>query len=107
MNEREWQRARDPEQMLAVVQERLSQRKWVLLLASYVFYGVWSWKFAALMLATTSVDFFTARWLVGATSVRARRGWLALSLVSNLGVLAAFKYFDFFARSVNDASGSE
>ncbi len=80
-------------------------RKWVLLLSSYVFYGVWSWKFAALMLATTSVDYFTAQWLHRSATPRGKRGWLVVSMVSNLGVLAAFKYFDFFARSVNAVAG--
>lgn len=80
------------------------QRKWVLLLSSYAFYAVWSWKFAGLMLATTSVDFFTARWL-DRSSGRKRKAWLWVSMVSNLGVLAAFKYLDFFAGSINAIAG--
>jgi alginate O-acetyltransferase complex protein AlgI len=76
-------------------------RKLLSLLASYVFYGVWSAKFALLMLATTSVDFFTARWIEDAANPRARKALLAVSMTVNLGVLALFKYWDFFASSIN------
>src|SRR5687767_14520286 len=71
-------------------------RKLILLVASYVFYAVWSWRFAALMLATTSVDYFTAQRIHASRSPGARRFWLALSITANLGVLAVFKYYDFF-----------
>jgi len=80
-------------------------RKWISLVASYVFYGVWSWTFAALMLATTSVDYFTAQRIEDATTPARRKTWLAVSLVSNLGTLAVFKYFDFFAESLNAIVG--
>ncbi|MDQ2730043.1 MAG: MBOAT family protein [Armatimonadota bacterium] len=69
--------------------------------ASYVFYGAWSAKFALLMLLTTSVDYFTAQKLEDARREEARRGWLALSLIVNLGVLGFFKYYNFFAGSLH------
>jgi len=60
----------------------LDGKKLVLAGSSYVFYGVWSWKFAALMLATTSVDYFTAQRIEGAPTERGRRAWLAISVCS-------------------------
>jgi alginate O-acetyltransferase complex protein AlgI len=85
---------------------RGTPRKYVLVLSSYVFYGLWSPKFAALMLATTSVDYFTARRIDASSTARGRKAWLVLSLVSNLGVLAVFKYYDFFASSANALTGT-
>jgi alginate O-acetyltransferase complex protein AlgI len=79
-------------------------RKVLSLVASYLFYGVWSAKFAALMLATTSVDFFTARWIEDSQSAARRKALLAVSMTVNLGVLAVFKYWDFFASSINDVA---
>jgi alginate O-acetyltransferase complex protein AlgI len=79
----------------------LRQRKWISVIASYIFYGVWSAKFALLMLATTSVDFYTARLIDGSDNPRRRKFWLALSMTVNLGVLAIFKYYNFFAGSLN------
>ncbi len=68
---------------------------------SYIFYGVWSVKFAALMFATTSVDYFTAKRISAAETRAVRRAWLAGSLTVNLAVLGLFKYYDFFAGSLN------
>src|SRR5687768_2068165 len=76
-------------------------RKITSLLASYVFYGAWSVKFAALMLATTSVDFFAALLIDRQKDPRLRRLLLLCSMAVNLGVLAIFKYYGFFVRSVN------
>jgi alginate O-acetyltransferase complex protein AlgI len=81
-------------------------RQWVIFLASYVFYAVWSVKFAILMLATTSVDYFTARRIEASPDARTKRLWLTLSMVSNLSVLGVFKYYDFFATSVDDIAGA-
>ena len=74
-------------------------KKAVSVLASYLFYGVWDWRFALLMLATTSVDYFTALRIDRTDDERARKRWLVASMISNLGVLALFKYYDFFADS--------
>lgn len=82
-------------------------KKLLSVVASYVFYGVWDWRFAVLMLATTSVDYFTARKIEDATAQSQRRFWLILSMVSNLGVLAIFKYYDFFANSLMAITGAK
>jgi alginate O-acetyltransferase complex protein AlgI len=76
-------------------------RKVTSLCASYVFYGAWSWKFAALMLGTTSIDFFAARVIDRQANQRIRKALLLASMTVNLGVLAIFKYYGFFANSVN------
>jgi alginate O-acetyltransferase complex protein AlgI len=83
----------------------LDQRKWILVLSSYVFYGFWSARFAALMFATTSVDYFTAQRIAASSTPRGRRFWLVVSLVCNLGVLGVFKYYDFVAGAANGALG--
>ena len=73
----------------------------MLLAASYFFYGCWDWRFLSLILASTAVDYFCGRALPGA-SPRARRFYLLLSLVTNLGLLGFFKYFNFFAASLQE-----
>jgi alginate O-acetyltransferase complex protein AlgI len=60
--------------------------------ASYTFYGWWDWRFLALIAFTTTVDYCCAR-AMASRERRARRPWLLLSLVSNLGLLGFFKYF--------------
>jgi D-alanyl-lipoteichoic acid acyltransferase DltB (MBOAT superfamily) len=94
-------------------QGRLRVQNALLLAASYVFYGWWDWRFLSLLGASTLVDYLCARWLDrrGPTSAgidppepcrygpRTRRAVLIVSLVTNLGMLGVFKYFDFFAAS--------
>jgi D-alanyl-lipoteichoic acid acyltransferase DltB (MBOAT superfamily) len=74
-------------------------RRFLLLAASFFFYGFWDWRFLGLMVATALCDFAIARGLDGERRPRRRLWLLRLSLVSNLGVLALFKYFGFFVDS--------
>ncbi len=71
----------------------------VLLVASYVFYGCWDWRFLSLIALSTVVDFFCARWIHDATDPVRRRVWLGLTVGFNLGLLGFFKYWNFFADS--------
>ena len=73
--------------------------------ASYVFYGYWDWRFCFAMLATTLVDFFIGKAL-GRTQSKSRRKLLLVgTLVSNLGMLAVFKYYGFFAGNIDALFG--
>ena len=71
----------------------------LVVVAGLVFYGWWDWRFAALLLVTTGVDFGVGLALENEENERKRRAWVFLSLLTNLGVLGAFKYFNFFADS--------
>jgi D-alanyl-lipoteichoic acid acyltransferase DltB (MBOAT superfamily) len=70
-----------------------------LLLASYFFYGWWDWRFLALMIGSTTVDFLIAQKIVHGKQNPHRRKWFIFSLVLNFTILGIFKYFDFFAGS--------
>lgn len=69
-----------------------------LLAASYFFYAWWNPAYLLLIVGTTIVDFYVVRTME--TSTR-KRLWLSLSLLSNLGALAFFKYVRFFSENVN------
>jgi len=71
----------------------------LLLVASYVFYGWWDYRFLSLIMISTVVDFFVAQRLHREVDQVVRRRWLFASLGVNLGILATFKYFDFFIDS--------
>ena len=74
-------------------------RKAVLLVASYVFYGAWDWRFLFLILASTTVDWLAGAALGRVVGERRRRLLLTTSVVTNLTILGFFKYFDFFVDS--------
>ena len=67
-------------------------KKTNLLLASYIFYAVWNPPFVLLLWASTVLDWVVAKRLYRAEGRSARRFWLCLSLLGNLGSLAFFKY---------------
>jgi D-alanyl-lipoteichoic acid acyltransferase DltB (MBOAT superfamily) len=78
----------------------------MLLIASYVFYGWWDWRFLSLLFFSSVIDFFCGRMMGGRIPEIRRRDVLAISLFVNLGLLLTFKYFDFFSRSFHDAMKS-
>jgi len=77
------------------------QNAW-LVLASYVFYGWWDWRFLGLIVLSTVVDYGLARRMSDRARPERRR-LLMVSAVVNLGILAVFKYFGFFVGSAVDA----
>ena len=66
-----------------------------LLGASYLFYAAWNPPFVLLLWASTLVDWNAAKQIARADSQRVKRAFLGLSLATNLGLLAFFKYGDF------------
>ena len=70
--------------------------------ASYVFYGWWDPRFLALLFGSSLADFLFAIAIDRASSSREKKGWLVFSLASNLGLLALFKYFNFFRDGLED-----
>lgn len=71
----------------------------LILLASYVFYGWWEWKFTGLLLLSTVLD-YAYGFGVASANKRKARIFLWLSIINNLGILAIFKYYDFFAGAL-------
>lgn len=72
----------------------------MLLIASYVFYGAWDWRFLGLLIFTTAVDYGCGIWIDSAAEERRRRLILAASICVNLAVLGFFKYFNFFSDNL-------
>jgi alginate O-acetyltransferase complex protein AlgI len=75
-------------------------RKLVLLLASYVFYMWWNPIFVLPLLVTTAIDYQAGRMLENEERPGRRRLLLTLSVIANLGLLAYFKYYDFFVENI-------
>lgn len=71
----------------------------VLLLASYVFYGWWDWRFLILIIISSLTDFIIGKKIHLGKTEKIRNLLLALSIIINLGILFFFKYFNFFIDS--------
>ncbi len=73
----------------------------MLLLASYVFYACWDWRFLGLLLLSTGVDWTLANWIKREPNRADARRFVALSVAVNLLFLGFFKYFNFFVDSAD------
>ena len=80
--------------------------EWLLLAASLVFYAWHIPVYLTVLLASAVVDYVAALALVRPGQPPRRRRWLlTLSLATNLGLLAIFKYFGFFLDNLQSAAG--
>ncbi len=77
---------------------------WLILVASYIFYGWWDWRFLILLGFSTVTDFSIGRWLGVEDDPARRRSILTISVAVNLGILGFFKYFNFFASNFADVA---
>jgi D-alanyl-lipoteichoic acid acyltransferase DltB (MBOAT superfamily) len=71
----------------------------LLLVASYVFYALWDWRFCGLLGLSTVTDYTVGRLMDEEVDGRRRKLLFLVSLAVNLGVLGFFKYFNFFTDS--------
>tara|TARA_B110000037_G_scaffold216358_1_gene275274 strand:- start:27694 stop:29127 length:1434 start_codon:yes stop_codon:yes gene_type:complete len=68
----------------------------LIVIASYVFYGSWDWRFLLLILFSTFVDYLVGIALEKEETLKKRRLLLWISIFVNLGFLGFFKYYNFF-----------
>lgn len=72
----------------------------LLLIASCYFYAVFQPTYIFILFLTIVIDYIAGIWLEK-TPVGSRRKWLLIiSLISNIGILAFFKYLGFFTENV-------
>jgi D-alanyl-lipoteichoic acid acyltransferase DltB (MBOAT superfamily) len=65
------------------------------LIASYIFYGWWDWRFL-LLIAFTSFCSWASGLLIG--NQQTPKFWMWLNVIINLGILFTFKYYNFFVE---------
>ena len=78
-----------------------SLRQYILLIASYVFYGWWDWRFCFLMFILTITSYFSALKL----EISNEGGGIGICICIPLIILGVFKYFNFFISSFASAFG--
>lgn len=86
-----------------VFKKSLKLQNALIVVASYVFYGWWDWRFLSLILFSTLVDYFVGSKLADEERSKRRKVLLWISILVNLGFLGFFKYFNFFLESFQDA----
>lgn len=74
-------------------------------LMSCRFYMVWNPYYILLMLGSTTVDYTVGRMIPLAKTPSGKKRWLGLAIFTNLGLLAVFKYYNFFFSAAQDTLG--
>ncbi|MFD1016100.1 MBOAT family O-acyltransferase [Winogradskyella rapida] len=81
----------------------LKSQNVLLLIASYVFYAWWDWRFLGLIILSTCIDFCIGLAIEKASLKQHKKYLMLLSVLLNLGILGFFKYYNFFIENFNDA----
>jgi len=79
-----------------VTNRNLKLQNLLIVVASYVFYGWWDWRFLSLIVFSSLVDYFIGIGLLKQENQRKRKLLLLTSIIVNLGFLGFFKYYNFF-----------
>jgi alginate O-acetyltransferase complex protein AlgI len=72
----------------------------ILILASYYFYACWDYRFLALLIFSTLLDYLSGLQIHNSTALTKKRIWLWFSIIINVGLLGVFKYYNFFIENV-------
>lgn len=75
--------------------------------ASYIFYGWWDWRFLILIAITTLLSFLNGIGIEKVPTQRGKKAVMIANIVVNLGILGIYKYYDFFAREFAELFGIE
>ena len=86
-----------------LAQKNLKLQNALIVVASYVFYGWWDWRFLSLIIFSTLVDYTIGRRLRNEEQQSKRKMLLWTSIIVNLGFLGFFKYYNFFIENFIDA----
>jgi alginate O-acetyltransferase complex protein AlgI len=87
-----------------VVRNHLHARNILIVVASYIFYGAWDYRFLVLLAFSSIFDFYIGLNLDRLTDPVKRKRLLVASIFLNLAILGFFKYYNFFVDSFADLS---
>ena len=86
----------------ALSKTKLAYQNFFVLCASFLFYGWWDWRFLCLIALSIVVDYFIAKAIDKQENKTKRKQILFVSIFVNIGLLFAFKYFNFFLDNISD-----
>lgn len=86
-----------------VFKNNLRSQNFLIVIASYIFYGWWDWRFLILIVFSTLIDFLIGIELGREGDKFKRKGLLIFSIMVNIGLLGFFKYFNFFLENFTAA----
>lgn len=89
-----------------VLSKKVKLQNTFLLVASYVFYGWWDWRFLSLIFISSLTDYCLGLLIHRTENIQIRKIFLVISILVNIGILGFFKYFNFFLDSLLTVTSS-
>lgn len=86
-----------------ITNKNLKTQNILIVVASYVFYGWWDWRFLTLIVFSTFIDYSIGIMLDKESNATKRKIYLWISILVNLGFLGFFKYYNFFLDNFKTA----
>jgi alginate O-acetyltransferase complex protein AlgI len=86
--------------ILLSILRRSEHKKLMLLIGSYYFYACWDWRFTALLVALSGLNYFAGA-RIHANLGEIRKKWLTAAVTMDLAILGVFKYYGFFVSNLN------
>ena len=83
--------------------KNLKLQNTIIIVASYIFYGWWDWRFLSLIIFSTLIDYNIGKRLMDEIKDSKRKLLLWTSIFINIGFLGFFKYYNFFLENFIDA----
>ncbi len=83
--------------------KNLRWQNFLVVIASYVFYAWWDWRFLWLILFSTCTDYYIGLKIPQEKTKFGKKALLAVSITVNIGLLAIFKYYNFFMENFSTA----
>lgn len=84
------------DKLISQSKHQLSLQNAFVIIASYVFYGWWDWRFLLLIAFTSFCSWGSGILIKKSSSKKAAKAWMWLNIILNLGILSIFKYYNFF-----------
>ena len=85
-----------------LLREKKWWKNWVILVASYVFYGIADWKMISLLAVATAIFYWLGIRIRSAKTEKGSNAYKIIGIVLGVGTLVYFKYFNFFVQSFSD-----
>jgi len=82
-----------------ITKRNLKLQNLLIVIASYIFYGWWDWRFLSLIIFSSILDYIIGLVLSKQDNLTKRKLLLFTSIIVNIGFLGFFKYFNFFAEN--------
>ena len=82
-----------------ITNKNLKLQNFLIVVASYIFYGWWDWRFLFLIFFSSITDYIIGRCLQIIEKEKYRKFLLWISIITNIGFLGFFKYYNFFVDS--------